>query len=108
MVSPSSCVKTCWIGTIEKLAVLLQCFELFSKALSDRVLPKSLENGNTLDTEQEARKEWFAYTLAQLRAFARKYHAPAAPLLDSLENSLYAEGAVPHEIRDSLVQSLHP
>ena len=67
------------------------------------------ENGSALpDLEDEAKREWYKYTLAQLRAFTRKYHAPAAALANRLENELYAEEAVAKDIRAALVLSLHP
>lgn len=81
---------------------------MFRDALTSKESSANLENGTGLDTEQEAQREWFCYTLAQLRAFARKYHAPAASLVETLERDLFAEGKVSKGIRDSLVQNLHP
>lgn len=94
--------------TAEILPYLVQCFQLFRDALSSEATEAEGENGNVLNTEQEAQKEWYKYTLAQLRAFARKYHAAAASLVEILENDVFAEGKVHQSIRDSVILSLHP
>ena len=86
----------------------MQCFTRFSDALSGGETASGFENGAMLDTAEEARREWYQYTLAQLRAFARKYHAPAASFIETLENDVFAESKVSMDLREALVLSLHP
>ena len=61
-----------------------------------------------LETAEEAKREWYQFTLAQLRAFARKYHEPAAYFTETLENEVFAEDRVPKDLREALLLSLHP
>ena len=82
--------------------------EQFCKVLSSDALAAGQGDSTGINTEAESRREWFRYTLAQLRAFARKYHGPAASFADLLEQDMFAEGKVPRDVRESLIQSLHP
>ena len=81
---------------------------MFSDVLSGKEAASGLENGAALDTAEEAKREWYQYTLAQLRAFARKYHAPAASFIETLENEVFAESKVSEDLREALLLSLHP
>lgn len=86
----------------------MQCFQMFSNVLSGKESASGLENGSVLDTAEEGKREWYQYTLAQLRAFARKYHAPAASFIDGLEIEVFAESKVSPGLREALLLSLHP
>lgn len=66
------------------------------------------DGGVTAAAEAEAeRRAWFAFTLASLRGFARRYGAAAAPLAARLQAEVFAEGATLAEVRAAVLEGLH-
>ena len=66
------------------------------------------DGGAAAAAEAEAeRRAWFAFTLASLRGFARRYGAAAAPLAARLQGEIYAEGAARAEVRAAVLEGLH-
>ena len=58
--------------------------------------------------EAAERQAWFTFTLASLRAFARRYGAAAAPLIGQLEGEIFGEGiSVPSGVREAVHEGLH-
>ena len=53
--------------------------------------------------EHEAAKAWQAYTLAQLRSFARRFQLPAATMTRQL-STVFAHDVASEAIRSSLIQ----
>lgn len=88
--------------------ICVQGFEKFREILSGGEMMDGVENGGLPDAEAESKKEWFKYTLAQLRAFTRKYHGPAASIAQMLEDEVFAEDKASIQLREAVVQSLHP
>ena len=57
--------------------------------------------------EQAALQATFDYTLACLRAFARRYYRAVAVIAEDVERSVFPEGEVPQEIRTVVIEALH-
>lgn len=55
----------------------------------------------------EGRQAWYAFTLATLRSFTRRYYRAVGAVAKQVEDDLFAEGCVPDEIRNAVLESLH-
>jgi hypothetical protein len=57
--------------------------------------------------EQAALQATFDYTLAWLRAFARRYYRAVAAIAEDVERGVFPEGEVPEQIRSVVIEALH-
>lgn len=86
----------------QQAAPAVQCFELFKEVLAANKPGPAAAGG-----EVEAQQEWYCFTLACLRAFARRYHGPVAPLAHLLEAGIFSGETTAEDVRQAFIESLH-
>ncbi len=57
--------------------------------------------------QQDAKHAWYAFMLATLQSFTRRYYKAVASIAGQVEDDLFQGDAVPEDVRTAIVESLH-
>ena len=93
----------------ELLLQTLQSFkELLAAAVDDEAAAQNGDANGADDAEEgpSADAAWRTFALASLSSFTRKYFLQLAPLAGSLQDEVFAEGAVAPPVREAMLLSL--
>ena len=57
--------------------------------------------------QQNAKQTWYAFMLATLQSFTRRYYKAVASIAGQVEGDIFQGDAVPEDVRTAIVESLH-